>query len=182
MVGAVDVDLAQLPGVVEFVAVFLGRRAVGAGQAGQGFFIGGLAVEIDPDMVELVLEELVIGVADGRAEDVLGALGPEVGGGAGFGRGFVLGHARLGEIVIDELAGMWLTLSICGLTSENILFTAPLAFIFFRLFDIYKPSIIGRIDRNVKGGLGVMGDDVIAGIFAGICTALSWQLIDKFII
>ena len=86
------------------------------------------------------------------------------------------------EIVIDELAGMWLTLSICGLTSENILFTAPLAFIFFRLFDIYKPSIIGRIDRNVKGGLGVMGDDVIAGIFAGICTALSWQLIDKFII
>ena len=86
------------------------------------------------------------------------------------------------EIVIDELAGMWIALSICGLNSENILFTAPLAFIFFRLFDIYKPSVIGRIDRDVKGGLGVMGDDVIAGIFAGICTALSWQLIDKFVI
>ena len=86
------------------------------------------------------------------------------------------------EIVIDELAGMWIALSICGLNSENILFTAPLAFIFFRLFDIYKPSVIGRIDRDVKGGLGVMGDDVIAGIFAGICTALSWQLIDKFLI
>lgn len=86
------------------------------------------------------------------------------------------------EIVIDELAGMWIALSICGINSENILITAPLAFIFFRLFDIYKPSVIGRIDRDVKGGLGVMGDDVIAGIFAGICTALSWQLIEKFII
>ena len=86
------------------------------------------------------------------------------------------------EIVIDELSGMWIALSICGLNSENILFTAPLAFIFFRLFDIYKPSVIGRIDRDVKGGLGVMGDDVIDGIFAGICTALSWQLIDKFLI
>ena len=86
------------------------------------------------------------------------------------------------EIVIDELSGMWIALSICGLNSENIIFTAPLAFIFFRLFDIYKPSVIGRIDRDVKGGLGVMGDDVIAGIFAGICTALSWQLIDKFLI
>ena len=93
-----------------------------------------------------------------------------------------LGIHDSSEIVIDELAGMWIALSICGLNSENILFMAPLAFIFFRLFDIYKPSVIGRIDRDVKGGLGVMGDDVIAGIFAGICTALSWQLIDKFLI
>ncbi len=93
-----------------------------------------------------------------------------------------LGIHDSSEIVIDELAGLWIALSICGLNSENILFMAPLAFIFFRLFDIYKPSVIGRIDRDVKGGLGVMGDDVIAGIFAGICTALSWQLIDKFLI
>ena len=86
------------------------------------------------------------------------------------------------EIVIDELAGMWITLAICGINSSNILIIAPIAFIFFRLFDIWKPSFIGKIDRDVKGGLGVMGDDVIAGIFAGICTALSWQLIDKFVI
>lgn len=91
-----------------------------------------------------------------------------------------LGIHDSSEIVIDELAGMWIALSICGLNSENIFITAPLAFIFFRLFDIYKPSIIGRIDRDVKGGLGVMGDDVVAGIFAGICTAGSWQLIEKF--
>lgn len=82
------------------------------------------------------------------------------------------------EIVIDELAGMWLALSICGINSENIYILAPLAFVFFRLFDIYKPSIIGRVDREVKGGLGVMGDDILAGIFAGICTALSWQIME----
>ena len=86
------------------------------------------------------------------------------------------------EIVIDELAGMWITLAICGINSSNILFMAPIAFIFFRLFDIWKPSFIGKIDRDVKGGLGVMGDDVLAGIAAGISTAGVYQLIEKFIL
>ncbi|WP_026802940.1 phosphatidylglycerophosphatase A family protein [Aliarcobacter lanthieri] len=86
------------------------------------------------------------------------------------------------EIVIDELAGMWIALSICGINSENIFILAPLAFIFFRIFDIWKPSIIGKIDKDVKGGLGVMGDDVIAGVFAGICTAGVWQLIESLIL
>ena len=56
------------------------------------------------------------------------------------------------EIVIDELAGMWIALAICGINSENVFILAPLAFIFFRIFDIWKPSIIGKIDREVKGG------------------------------
>ena len=86
------------------------------------------------------------------------------------------------EIVIDELAGMWITLSICGINSSNIIIMATLAFIFFRIFDIWKPSIIGKIDRDVKGGLGVMGDDVVAGIAAGIATAGTYQLIEKFIL
>ncbi len=86
------------------------------------------------------------------------------------------------EIVIDELAGMWITLAICGINSSNVLFMAPLAFLFFRLFDIWKPSIIGRIDREVKGGLGVMGDDVLAGVTAGIATAGVYQLIEKFVL
>ena len=59
---------------------------------------------------------------------------------------------------------------------------ANLAFIFFRIFDIWKPSIIGKIDRDVKGGLGVVGDDVVAGIAAGIATAGTYQLIEKFIL
>lgn len=82
------------------------------------------------------------------------------------------------EIVIDELAGMWIAISICGITSENILLASSFAFIFFRIFDIWKPSIIGKIDKNIKGGLGVMGDDVVAGVFAGICTALVLQILN----
>ncbi|BAK72078.1 phosphatidylglycerophosphatase A [Arcobacter sp. L] len=86
------------------------------------------------------------------------------------------------EIVIDELAGMWIALSICGINNENLIYMAPLAFIFFRLFDIWKPSIIGKIDRDVKGGLGVMGDDIVAGIAAGIATAGVYQLIEEFVL
>ena len=80
------------------------------------------------------------------------------------------------EIVIDELAGMWLALCIANATSDNFVIAA-LAFVYFRLFDIYKPSIIGRIDRDVKGGWGVMGDDIVAGFFAGLCTSLTYYLI-----
>ena len=86
------------------------------------------------------------------------------------------------EIVIDELAGMWIALSICGINNSNFVIMAVLAFVFFRIFDIWKPSIIGKIDRDVKGGLGVMGDDVIAGIVAGIASAGVYQLIEKFIL
>ena len=86
------------------------------------------------------------------------------------------------EIVIDELAGMWIALSICGINSTNILILAPLAFLFFRLFDIWKPSIIGKIDRDVKGGLGVMGDDIVAGFAAGIASAGIYQLLKLFIL
>ncbi|XPV68252.1 MAG: phosphatidylglycerophosphatase A [Halarcobacter sp.] len=86
------------------------------------------------------------------------------------------------EIVIDELAGMWLTLSICVITPENIYIIVPLAFVFFRLFDIWKPSVIGRIDQKVKGGWGVMGDDLLAGVAAGIATSGTYYLIERFIL
>lgn len=89
------------------------------------------------------------------------------------------------RIVIDELAGMWIALSIAPafgvptnelLNLENgFLIQSIVAFGLFRYFDIAKPSIIGRIDREVKGGLGVMGDDIIAGFAAGISTSLLWQ-------
>ena len=54
-----------------------------------------------------------------------------------------------------------------------------LGFAFFRLYDIKKPSFIGRIDREAKGGIGVMGDDLLAGALAGITTAIVWQGILK---
>jgi phosphatidylglycerophosphatase A len=89
------------------------------------------------------------------------------------------------RIVIDELAGMWFALSVAPAISINLaditefqngfLIQAILSFILFRYFDIKKPSIIGRIDREVKGGIGVMGDDIIAGFAAGIVSSLIWQ-------
>ena len=85
------------------------------------------------------------------------------------------------EIVIDELAGMWIALAICGINSSNFIIMSVLAFIGFRLFDIWKPSIIGRIDREVNGGWGVMGDDLVAGLAAGIASVAAYQLIEKFL-
>ncbi len=86
------------------------------------------------------------------------------------------------EIVIDELAGMWLALSICGITEDNMIIMGVLAFAFFRLFDIWKPSIIGRIDKNVKGGWGVMGDDVLAGLAGGVAAAGTYKLLVMFVL
>jgi len=89
------------------------------------------------------------------------------------------------RIVIDELVGMWFALSIAPgvltpldqlLNIENgMLIQIILSFIFFRYFDIKKPSIIGRIDREAPGGYGVIVDDVVAGLSAGILTAIVWQ-------
>lgn len=81
-------------------------------------------------------------------------------------------------IVIDEVAGVWL--AICLSLSVGIV-QILLCVIFFRIFDITKPSIIGKIDKHVKGGLGVMGDDLVAGIVAGILASASWQFLVKFV-
>lgn len=72
------------------------------------------------------------------------------------------------EVVIDELVGMWIALSMVPFGIVEAL----LAFVMFRAFDITKPSIIGRIDEKMKNGLGVMLDDVLAGIFGGIASLL----------
>ena len=97
-------------------------------------------------------------------------------------------------IVIDELVGVWLAMSILCYGNPSLWLTIDksadiwliistlwheghfvhimLAFVLFRVFDIWKPSIIGRIDRKLKGGLGVVLDDVLAGLVAGIAGIL----------
>ncbi len=57
-----------------------------------------------------------------------------------------------------------------------LLFSIP-AFAFFRLFDIRKPGLIGRLDRTIGGGLGTMVDDALAGVLAALPTALVWVMI-----
>lgn len=89
------------------------------------------------------------------------------------------------SIVIDEVSGMWIALmfAIASAKTMNYDYAYEIAilgsFAAFRLFDIWKPSIIGTIDRKVKGGLGVMGDDIIAGIAGGMLTVLLLLGLDK---
>ena len=93
------------------------------------------------------------------------------------------------HIVWDEWAGMWLTLlplSYMGIADGNFwqniaqtssITTIIIAFILFRFFDIIKPPPIGWADKKVAGGLGIMLDDIIAGIMA----AAVWVIVYTFI-
>lgn len=82
------------------------------------------------------------------------------------------------EIVIDEVAGQWLAMSFTviplwqhgvSIISAWPAIVAP--FLLFRLFDIWKPWIIGRADRRGDAA-GVMLDDLLAGLFAGIVSII----------
>ncbi|GAA9630222.1 phosphatidylglycerophosphatase A [Helicobacter pylori] len=79
-------------------------------------------------------------------------------------------------IVIDELVGMWLAMAISGLSLAGVV----LSFIFFRIYDITKPSLIGKIDKEVKGGLGVVADDALAGVLAGLSALLIINILGFF--
>jgi len=89
------------------------------------------------------------------------------------------------QIVIDEAVGIWLSLMIAISTTIQVTYpyaevsAIVLSFITFRLFDIWKPSTIGRIDRDFGGGLGVMGDDILAGIAGGLLSAMLMLGVEK---
>ena len=68
------------------------------------------------------------------------------------------------EIVIDEVLGILITMTWLPMTWQAI----ALGFVLFRVLDILKPFPIGLIDKKVQGGLGVIADDVVAGIIANI--------------
>ncbi|MCJ7557721.1 MAG: phosphatidylglycerophosphatase A, partial [Gammaproteobacteria bacterium] len=81
-----------------------------------------------------------------------------------------LGVHDHGGIVWDEIAGYFLTML---LAPSGWLWSA-LGFILFRLFDIFKPWPIREIDHRLGGGLGIMVDDTVAGVFAGL---ILWGLV-----
>jgi phosphatidylglycerophosphatase A len=66
------------------------------------------------------------------------------------------------KIVVDEFVGYLVTMAFLPYS----LLSAAGGFLFFRLFDIMKPFPAGHINRSVKGGAGIMLDDIIAGIYA----------------
>jgi phosphatidylglycerophosphatase A len=84
------------------------------------------------------------------------------------------------SLVWDEFIGQWIALS--PLLVPALLPNGQMSwwmllpgFVLFRLFDVWKPWPIRWLDRRVKGGFGVMIDDVIAGLFAALVLALALQ-------
>ena len=67
-----------------------------------------------------------------------------------------------GSIVWDEIAGMFVTFLFVPISASSLF----IGLVLFRLFDIWKPWIIGYADKRLDGGLGIMMDDVLAGLFA----------------
>ncbi len=82
------------------------------------------------------------------------------------------------EIVVDEFAGQWLAMSFTVIPlarhGADLLAAWPgyvVPFLAFRLFDIWKPWLVGRADRR-GDALGVMADDLWAGLFAGLVSVV----------
>ncbi|MFN2354317.1 MAG: phosphatidylglycerophosphatase A [Desulfopila sp.] len=77
-----------------------------------------------------------------------------------------------GAIVIDEIVGMFITLLLAP--------AHPLAWlvglIYFRIFDIAKPFPASWCDQHIHGGIGIMLDDVVAGLYALLALQLSWYI------
>ena len=78
-------------------------------------------------------------------------------------------------IVVDEVAGQWLTLVPAG---DDMLFYAA-GFVLFRFFDIWKPWPVSWADRRVEGGWGIMLDDMIAGAYSACVLGLGMALVAR---
>jgi len=87
-----------------------------------------------------------------------------------------LGKEDPGWFVWDEFVGFWITM----------LFAPPgwwwiaVGFVAFRVFDIAKPWPVSWADRKLKGGLGAMADDVLAGIYAAFTVFVAARLLALF--
>jgi phosphatidylglycerophosphatase A len=130
----------------------IGRLPVAPGTLGSLAalpLLPGLAAVRDRSVVAYAVALVVIVAvavwAAGRAEDALGG-------------------SDHSAIVIDEVAGM----VTAGILLPGTWAAAALAFVLFRLFDVVKPYPANVIDGRVEGGIGVVGDDLVAGLYAGI--------------
>ncbi len=84
----------------------------------------------------------------------------------------ILDRPDAGPIVIDEILGMFVTLTLVPSHPG----AWALGFILFRIFDILKPFPVSWFDQRIHGGIGIMMDDVVAGIYALISLQLIWYL------
>jgi len=81
-----------------------------------------------------------------------------------------------GCIVIDEILGVFIALTL----APNHPAAWILGLILFRIFDILKPFPVNWFDTRMHGGIGIMMDDVMAGIYALICLQVIWLVIGRF--
>ena len=81
-----------------------------------------------------------------------------------------------GPIVIDEVVGMLITLAFIPVGWSGML----AGFVLFRIFDVLKPFPAGRLE-SLHGGLGVMADDAMAGIYSNVCLRLLMWLVPAWI-
>lgn len=84
----------------------------------------------------------------------------------------ILDNRDPGVVVIDEIVGMLITMIAVPITP----LTMVLGFILFRVFDIAKPFPVNFFDQHFHGGLGIMLDDVVAGIYSLIIMQLIFLL------
>jgi len=73
------------------------------------------------------------------------------------------------EVVVDEVAGQWLLLAALPLSLPAY----ALGFFLFRIFDVLKPWPVSLADRKIKGGIGIMVDDMLAGLYPVIVLMLA---------
>lgn len=85
----------------------------------------------------------------------------------------ILDSPDAGCIVIDEILGMFITL----IAAPQHPAAWVLGFLLFRIFDIFKPFPVSWFDQRIHGGLGIMMDDVIAGLYALLSLHLIWWAI-----
>ena len=93
--------------------------------------------------------------------------------------GVVIAKLRVedpGVVVWDEFVGQWITLLPLVVAPRGWVWIAA-GFVLFRVFDVWKPWPASWADRSVKGGLGAMLDDVIAGAYAALALALALRLV-----
>ena len=69
------------------------------------------------------------------------------------------------KVVIDEMVGVWIPLLIVNSDNTHYLYYALAALLLFRLFDIFKPLGIKKMEA-IKGGWGIMLDDILAGLYS----------------
>jgi phosphatidylglycerophosphatase A len=123
--------------------------------AGYLEYTGGLA----GTMIALSLLALIVGIALGPwANQYFGKKDP-------------------GPFVLDEVVGMWLSLILIPFTGlAGLIILGLVQFIFFRIFDIIKPTPARQMEK-LSAGWGIMMDDVIAGIYANLCGQILFRWI-----